>query len=236
MHPILSNVKKLKSIITSPQGSVIVEFAFILPIMLLLTFPVIDYSRYILMQQKLTKAASFMADAVAMSRPIEQATTQSDIDTDGTFLEETTLQDIVNTINIHMMPFAEEQAGGPDRYQAILTHVYKDANGIPALGWQFDQNSQRLNGAPAESTVGVLSGPGDIGSPATMPPELQNLQDGENLVVAEVFANYEPITPDMSSIGVNFLSAQRLTYRAFFRARYGNLRCIWQVYMPPNGC
>lgn len=226
---------KLQRLSVSNQGGILVEFAFILPIMLMLTFPVIDYSRYIMIQQKLVKAASFMADAAAMSRPIEGTTTQQDVNQDGTYLTQQVLTGIVDTMNIHMMPFDAEQPGGPDLYQAILTHVYADASGTPSLGWQYDQNSHSLyDGARTESTIGLVTGPGDIGTPANVTPELQNLQANENLVVAETFAEYAPITPNLSAIGINFLAPQRLNYRAFFRARYGNLRCMWQVYMPPN--
>jgi hypothetical protein len=229
---------KMHALLKSNQGGILVEFAFILPIMLMLTFPVIDCSRYILIQQKLVKAASFMADAAAMSRPILATTTQPQIAQFGDFLTEPTLTGIVDTINIHMLPFDAEQPGGPDLYQAILTHVYADASGAPLLGWQYDQNSHNLyDGARTESIVGLVTGPGDIGTPANIaniPPALRNLQANENFVVAEVFADYTPITPNLSAIGINFLAAQRLNYRAYFRARYGNLRCIWQVYMPPN--
>lgn len=224
-----------RKFLTAETGGVMIEFAFILPIMLMLTFPVVDYSRYILLQQKLVKAASFMSDAASYSTPVDSTTTQQQIDQEGKYLTEASLRGIVNTINIHMMPFNPAQNAADNRYQAILTHVYRDAaSGAPVMGWQYDENSQSFAGNRSESTIGQITSAADIGSPATMPPELQTLEQGENLVVAEVFADYQPITPDLSTLGVRFLSAQRLSYRAFFRARNGNLRCIWQVYMPPN--
>ncbi len=228
--------QKLRSLSRETQGGVMVEFAFILPIMLMLTFPVIDYSRYILIQQKTVKAAAFMADAVSMSAPITPVTTQQNVDENGLLLTENVLREVVDTMNTHMIPFPAQPAGGNPLYQVVITNVYRAANGAPSLGWQYDLQSHSLYSAARQSDIGVVAGIGNIGSPAAVTPELSTLDVGENMIVAEVSAQYAPITPNLSALGIGFLQAQTIRYRAFYRARYGNLRCIWQVYMPPNGC
>jgi hypothetical protein len=218
-------------------GGIAIEFALVLPVFLTLCLPVVDYGRYILLQQKLVKAASFMADAVSLSSPIKADTTQADIDADGLYITQTAIAASVNAINTLMLPFTQEQQGGANLYQAVITHVYKDASGSPALGWQFDKNSQSFYDGTRQSDVGVIAGEGDIGSPANIPAVLaNNLDDGENIIVAELSAQYDPITPVLGGLGVPFLQAQEVSYTAYYRARYGNLKCVWGVYMPPPDC
>jgi hypothetical protein len=216
------------------HGSIMVEFAMIVPIFLILIFPVVDYSRYILIQQKAVKAAAFMGDAVAMSQAIEATTTQADIDTNGLLLKPEVLAEVVDTLDVLMMPFESEATSGKELYQAVITQVYRAADGAARIGWQYDQNSKSFYGA-RESIVGVVGGAGDIGSPATLPAAIAaTLDDGENLIVVEISALYRPITPDLQVINVPFLQEKQLKYTSYYRARYGNLRCVWNTYMPPD--
>ncbi len=231
--------KKLFKLLFSQEGEkggVLVEYAFMLPLLILLSLPVVDYGRLILIRQKAVKTASFMADAVAMSREIANDTTAANVATDATYMTPQALQAIVSSLNVMMMPFPPEQPGGPDLYRAVITHVYKDPNtGGPVLGWQFDQNSMSFYDSNRISTVGLVANVSDIGKPANIPPSLaNNLDDGENLIVAEVSVFFDPITPDLGVLGVPFLTQRWMTYTAYFRARYGNLKCVWQVYMPPQ--
>jgi len=219
-------------------GTVAIEFSAIVTILVILTFPTIDFARYILMQEKVIKSAHMLADAVSMSREITAATTQAEIDQDGSYLTLQVLQQLMNQINILMVPFADEGAGGVDRYQAVVTHIYNDTgNGGPALGWQFDQNSMSLYDGARQSVVGVVATANDRGNPAVLPPSLAgSLNPTENLIAVEFSALYEPITPGMQGIGVPFLASQTVRHVSYFPARYGNLGCIWQEYMPPNDC
>lgn len=240
------------------KGGILIEFALIFPICLLLTFPVVDIGRFILLQEKVVRTAYFVADAIAMSRPISTETTQADIDTDGLYITEPVIREVVNSVSTFMMPFPAEQPGGPDLYQVVVTHVYNGGSGAQ-IAWQYDQNSQSFYSASRESEIGLIQGPADIGSPATMPADLDfffNTAAGMNFtfVVAEVTASYEPITPNLAALGIPFLQPQEVRYTSYFYARhreaYGanlpgpfnpgthgfGLKCIWNVYMPPPDC
>ena len=54
------------------KGTVLIEFAFILPIILILTFSVIEYYRYLLTLQKVNKISSYISEAITMSLPLSQ--------------------------------------------------------------------------------------------------------------------------------------------------------------------
>ncbi len=228
------------------KGGILLEFAIMLPLFLLLTFPVVDLSRYILLQQKLVKAAAFMADAVAMSRPILSTTTQADIDTDGMYITLPLIQSVVNSMNTLMSPFPPEQQGGTDRYQAVITQVYATNTGAPVIGWQYDLNSQSFYDTNRTSAIGVIQTEADINSPATLPAPLVtlfNTTTNFSLVAAEVSALYEPVTPNLAALGIPFFTPQRLEYTSYYYARHRDayatptgLKCIWGVYMPPPDC
>lgn len=210
-------VARFVSFMKDRTGSIAIEFAIVLPILLILVFPTIDYARFILMQQKVIKGAYVIADAVAMSTPvIPGETTQDDIDTIGTYLTEQLLQELCSTADILMLPFPPEAGSGTDRYQIEITQVYNDSNNgsSPTIGWQYDQNSMAL-------TLG--------GGAVTLPPSLQNnLDPDENLIRVRVTALYEPITPPLPALGVPFLTVQTREHTSYFRARYGDLRNVWQ--------
>ncbi len=202
------------------NGSIVVEFAIILPIFLMLIFPTIDFARYILLQQKVVKAAYVMADAVAMSRPIEPGvTTQTDIDQDGTYLTESFLKDLVGLTELLMRPFPPEPNNGEDDYyNAEITHIYNkvsNGNGYnPVMDWVISQN------------VPVLQYPPDI--PVTLPDSMvNNLDPDENLIRVVVTATHLPITPSLVDFGVPFLGQQTLSHTSYFRARYGDLSNVW---------
>lgn len=199
------------------KASIAIEFAIILPVLLILLFPTIDYARYILLQQKIIKGAYVIADAVSMSTPVEPGvTTQTDIDTVGTYLTEDLLRALTNTADLLMMPFPPEAGSGTDRYNVEITHIYNSTPGgsTPTIGWQYDQNSQTL-------TVG--------GGATTLPDSLQNnLDDDENLIRVRFTAIYDPITPPLQGLGIPFLARQTREHTSYFRARYGDLRNVWQ--------
>lgn len=217
----MSLYRKLK-VMQNRRGSILVEFAIILPIFLLIIFPTIDFSRYVLLQQKVIKTAYVMADSVAMSRPVEPGiTTQIDIDQDGTFLTQDFLQGLVELTEMLMSPFPEEENTGPDSeelYNAEITHISNDTSSgssyNPVMNWIISQNVPIVQFPP--------------GIPTTLPESMvNNLDEDENLIRVVVRAKFKPITPSLVNLGVPFLSSQTLTHTSYFRARYGDLSIVW---------
>lgn len=233
-------MKKLSSFWQHNKGSVLVEFAFILPILLILTFPLIDYARYILLQQKVIKTAYVIADAITMSREIDTTTTAADIAQKGDYMTNDLINssgsgtDLIDSVPDLMQPFVEQP--GDDRWQVVISHVRKpDAASPPLLTWQYDENSRSYTGAP-QSSVGSVVGFNNT-VPATLPAELiSSMGDGENIIVVEVTARHDPIVPDLSGgiINAPFLGTTDVEYTAYMRARYGNLQYIWNVNCPPT--
>lgn len=224
---------RYKDFSRSESGAVLIEFAAVVTVLLILIFPTIDFARYILLQQKVIKTSHSIGDSIAMSQPIEPSTTAAEITAEHMTLN--ALQAIVagNVVDSLMSPFPPEGSGGQNRYQVVVTHVF-NSGGVPTISWQFDLDSGTLNSGAAS-----ITGSGR-GSPAALPVSLSNgfggLDPSENAIVVEASALYQPITPGLQALGVPFLAPTMVTHNSYFPGRYGQLGCIWQIYMPPVDC
>ncbi|GEM_PF-4507824 len=224
-------MKKLRNFLKNNQGVVLIEFAFILPILLLLTFPMIDYARYVLLQQKVIKTAYVLGDAFTISNPIEADTDATDIATDGTRLTEAVFAELLGTVPQLMLPFREEL--GENLWQVVVSYVLRPAGGTPQLIWQYDEDSDSFNsGAPSNiGSVAAFNSPVN----ATLPIDLvSGIGDDEGFIVVEVTGRHEPITPILSALGIPFVSATDVRYTSYMRTRYGDLQYIWSNNCPPT--
>lgn len=233
---------KMKQFFINNKGVVLIEFALILPILFLLTFPMIDYARYILLQQKAIKTAYVLGDAITMSNPIEVNTNATDIAQDATLLRQELFNnpggsDLMDNVPQLFLPFREStDSNNPDfnKWQVIVSYIYKEtATSAPELKWQFNEDDNAFQGH-AKSRIGNVSGFGNSATP-NLPTVLANsMEEEEGVIIVEVFANHTPITPVMSALGIPFISATEVDYTAFLRARYGNLEYMWDNNCPPT--
>lgn len=143
------------------RGSVLVELAFVFPVVLIILMGTYDTGRYVLLQQKLGRAAASVADLVSQPTSISQ----SQIDS------------MIIAANEMIQPFDLSQRG-----RVIVSSVTKPAGGSPQVDWQHEGGGS----LSVTSTVGVAAGN------ATLPNGFDP-RDDENLIVAEVFFDYEPM-------------------------------------------
>ncbi|MDG1287782.1 MAG: pilus assembly protein [Rickettsiales bacterium] len=231
-------MKKMSHFFKDNQGVVLIEFAFILPILLLLTFPMIDYARYVLLQQKIIKVAYVLGDSITISNPIDVATTAVDVAADPTYFQQLLLDDpngpdLIDTLPQLMLPFRE--APNENLWQVVISYVYKPDPGTPPqLMWQYDEDSRSFTAGSRVSNIGIVSG---FTSPidATLPTELINtMASTEGLIVVEVTGRHNPISPVMGALGIPFVSAEDLQYTSYMRTRYGDLQYMWANNCPPT--
>lgn len=121
----------------------------------------------------------------------------------------TEIDNIIDSIPHIMEPFDFGANGG-----VILTAVQRFQGDDPTVAWQVE-DSDHLT---LTSQVGAL---GDV---AVLPPSLQ-LNDNENLFIAEVFFNFEPL------LAGDMVDASQLYHRGVFRAR---LMDVLDIESPPS--
>jgi len=98
------------------RGSILIEAAFVFPVLLLLLLGVFEVGSYSLLNLKLQNAAMNVADLSAREEVVEAAQ----------------LSDLVNSVETIVSPYSFNEDGG-----VILTGVGADADGNPMVVWQY---------------------------------------------------------------------------------------------------
>lgn len=173
------------------KGIAAIEFGLMAPVLLALFIGCIEVTFKIWSTQKAEKLAVTLADVVAQSQEVKV----------------TDLAALVSSIDKIMDPFPFGDAEGV----VYITSVYlpqpeeDQPLGDPIVNWQYKKGS-----FAAASKIGVEGGDAVL-------PEDFDLNERDNVIVAEVFYKYTPIAP-----GVMFDEA--VVYRrAFFKPRLGAL-------------
>lgn len=136
-------IRALRALLRDDRGVSAMEFALVLPILVLVAVGTVEYSRLILLTQKLQNGAFILADLTARDKELST--------------EE--LGHIFLAIDQVIRPFEFVTAGS-----AVLTSVGLDAGGDPEVKWQ-------CSGAGALAADSLI-GAGD-GAPATPPADLE---------------------------------------------------------------
>lgn len=153
----------VKKFLTSRAGMAYMEFALFLPILMMLFTGAYEYSRFILLSQRLEKLA--FSTGLIISQSLDVTETQSEID--GMFSAGEKLME--------PFPFGSEGR----LYVSFIQ--YDTATAGPKVIWQDDMG-----------TLAETSNIGIVGQAASLPAGI-TVQQGYGLVVAEVFYDYQPL-------------------------------------------
>jgi Flp pilus assembly protein TadG len=186
--------RHLGGFIRNHRGVAMAEFALMLPVLMLLTAGSFEVARYALMTQKLDRIAATLSDLIARSN-VED-------------IGETEISNIIDSARYMAQPF---DISGNN--MIILTSVQGRAGEAPEI------ISRRVSGSVtgASSSIGSSVG-GDATLPSAFPDagSGETLSDGETLIIAEVYYNYEPYL--IGDIG--FFGDMLLRSHAYFRPRF----------------
>ena len=171
------------------RGSILIEMAFAVPILLILTLGCFDTARYILLHQKLDRAASTMADLV--SRPTGISATQID--------------SMFSAASELVQPFTLSTDG-----HVIVTSMSRVAGDVARIDWQHTGGGSLTATSSIGSTAGAV---------ASLPTGF-TVSEGENVIVAEVFFDFEPMFLDQ------ILDPGVITHLAVRKPRRGDLSTL----------
>lgn len=113
-------------------GVAAVEFALIMPFMIILYFGTVEASRALAYDRRLTSAASALGDLVAQTR-VSLTTAE--------------LNDYFAAARITMVPY------DADELQQIVTLVYVDENGAATVEWSYADNGATAHAEDAAYTL-----------------------------------------------------------------------------------
>lgn len=155
----------MRSIFRNNQGVAAVEFALTLPVLLMLSLSGYELSRFMLLQQKVEKAAYTTADVTAQSTSLTTAQ-MTDIFSAGAQIMLPTTFGANGVIIISSVT----QTGAPT------------GTNPPRVAW-------RNSGGGSLARASKI---GNVGGTATLPGGL-TLADKDNVIVAEVYYRYSPL-------------------------------------------
>ena len=117
------------------EGLAAIEFALIVPLMLVTFFGVAEIASYILVARKVANVASSAADLVSQD----------------TVINDDEMSDIMGALDVVLRPFDPEEA------QMRITSVIADDNGETTVGWSDARNTTAYTpGAPIDVPDGIV--------------------------------------------------------------------------------
>ncbi len=186
-------LKLIRRLRRNERGVAAIELALMGPPLMILFVGLVEITFKLWSTQKAEKVAVTISDVVAQSQTVT---------TEG-------LGYIVNATGDIMAPF--EFAGNGE---VIISSVYRAVGqDVAKVNWQCTKTWSEVEDVPF-SEDSKLGQPGDD---ANLPEELE-LNEKENVIVAEVFYTYAPMLP-----GLLFDGDEVVYRRAFFKPRLGAL-------------
>jgi hypothetical protein len=120
----------LKSYLNAQSGVAAIEFAFILPVMLLLYFGMLDLTTLVVNNRKVTTVASAVADLTAQNR---------------TKVLKTQVEDYMKVANLILNPM-------PNGGVTVRVYGYRNSGGAPSKIWETSNGSgPGCSGTPSTS-------------------------------------------------------------------------------------
>ena len=144
-------------------GAVLVEFALVMPVLLLFFIGGVDLTRFILLNQKLEKATAAVADIVSQASSIQTSN----------------LNDLMTGVDDMMQPYRFTTNA-----RVIITSVVRTAAApaLPVVRWQYCGGG----------TMSATSRIGSVNGNATIPAGI-TLAINDDIIVAETFYTHTPI-------------------------------------------
>ena len=212
-----------KRLLRCAQGVAAIEFALVLPLLLILSLPLYNYIQYIMVFQKVNKTSATIADMIVMSTPSDATTTAEDADNDKLILSTHSLQMILESSTALMQPFSFPNANGSSCATASIRvdSVYKPTGGSAGTVWQATYSG-------TAGTVNVTNHATPQAIPATMSAAFASaMVDEENTIIVDVTCTFTPPISMPLSMGLPMLSTTpvRAVYR--FPARNEALKTVF---------
>lgn len=181
--------RRLRELARCDSGIAYIEFAFAAPFLLALLMGGIEMTRYILITQKIEKVAMTVSDVSAQGQTITRAD----------------LNNIVTAAGEIMDPYNFTNNGYVIVSSVTQTGTYSAGN-PPIVNWQYGGGGNWVR----PSRIG------SPGLPATLPGNL-TLNDKDNIIVAEVFYNFQPLVATRNIIIGNRVAYQTIGSQTIYR-------------------
>lgn len=220
--------------IHNERGVALIEFAVFVPFLLFLFLGSIEFTRFIIIQEKVERTAYALSEIIDQYLP------------DGT--DGASAESMISVKNITENVFAQfprimDPYVDPSNFRTIASSVLKTSAAAPndiIIKWQIASDKENGN-LDSDDTVSIVNNlkadkinPSVKDSTATFNAailsNLSTMQVGENMIVVEVFYRYNPMFSDfLKTIGAESLTNKAIISRVYSMPRQGSL-----LTLPPQ--
>lgn len=216
----------LSRLIRSQQGLALMEFVLVSPFILLVLFGGVELTRFMLVVQKLDKAAYALADLTAQYNPSTAERRAGEISAAE-----------MNATVFPQMQALLDPYDASTNGSAIISSIRRERT-TTLIKWQIATPGGYTDGETISSVSGLSpsavngAGAGLRDRPATFSGEaatdIAGMLGYENMIVSEVFFRYRPILSEvLTRLYFPFtLGETTLVRRIYTRPRNGNLICL----------
>lgn len=223
-----------RNFIHNEKGVALLEFAVLTPLLLLLFLGTAEFTRFIIIQEKVERTAYALSGIIVQYLP------------DGTSNASKASMLSVDNMNDNVFahfPKIMDPYVDPKDFRAIASSVLKaSANaGDIRIKWQIASKGKNGRFTDKNTTKSIVNGllPDDITTavqdtiagftPATI-ALLSTMQKDENMIVVEVFYRYTPLFKNfLNTIGASSLAETTIVSRVYSMPRQGSL-----LTLPPQ--
>lgn len=226
---------------TDQRGVALIEFVMVFPLLMMLLFGCLEFSRYLMIHLKVQNATYALANIVTQY-PASSPTLEAG---------KISYTELMNTLGGNQLakmlsPFGSD----PTRQGMIITSIRRENakhSTRPVIKWQIFTGGSisAVESAVNQKTPATISNVAGFvrdlptsfdatKNPGASTASLAGMFERENMIVVEVFYRYDPLyTQIFSAIGLSFsafnfpgLSPQIITRQTFMRPRSGDLICL----------
>lgn len=201
----------LQNLLRAQEGLALIEFAIMLPVLLLLMIPLYDFHNYINTEQKVIKTGWVIADMIGMSAT-QQTLDDEKIIPRSMLLTRASLSSMLETSHFLMTPKPIDAASN---FRIRAASIQKMPDDSIRVHWLAEYNGEQMQ---------VYRNPG--ANAMVLPNNFAaQMVRGENLIATEVSYSVRPLLSGLASIGIS-LNDKRITKTQYFPVRYGSLTTI----------
>ena len=193
-------VSRFKS---SQAGIAYVEFAICLPVLMIMLMGAIEMTRYIIISQKVEKTSFTLSDIISQGKTIST----NDLNT------------MIYAASQVMLPYTMAENG-----RVVVSSVKQNGDysvsNLPTIQWQYISQGSNGSWSGQTSQLGVNNSNAVQGSAVVLPGNVV-LNDQDNVIVTEVFYNYQPMIT-----GNGVIANTRIYKVSVFKPRMGDLSTL----------
>lgn len=185
---------RLRELRQNQQGTILIEFAFTFPVILMTLMLGVEVFQFMMVQRKSSQTVNSVNNLISQNQQVDS----------------TDITDIFNAVDHIMEPFGLIGNG-----QVIISQV-SGTIGDPVI---VDQC--RISGSV--SLISKIGSVGDSTTLSAVPGTF-TLEDGEYAIVTEVYYQYEPLFVNLrSDLGGGIFTAQNIYHVAVQEPRFGRV-------------